>query len=83
MSNDLRSRCFNFLVEIDIDGMLDGKYPTDELLEFVVAETGRSAEPKLDKTLPLVCYFASDEDREEFIAAVLEANPTMVTKKLS
>lgn len=31
---------------------------------------------------PVVCYFASDEDRLEFIALVEEAKPGMVARKL-
>ena len=49
---------------------------------FVMAEKGRSADPALEGTLPLVLYFGTKEDREEFVAVVREAKPGMYSKHL-
>ena len=62
--------------------MLRQGSPVDDLVAFVVAETGRSADSSLDKSLPLCCYFANEQDREEFIAAVHEVKPGMIAKRM-
>lgn len=62
--------------------MLRQGSPVDDLLAFVVSETGRKADKSLDKTLPLCLYFADDADREEFIAMVLTAKPGMIAKRM-
>jgi hypothetical protein len=80
----LKDRCRTFLIEalkskascqvIDI---------VDDLEAFVVAETGRAAGgDKLDKSLPLCLYFKDAEDREAFIAAVMQFQPNLVAKRL-
>ncbi len=33
-------------------------------------------------TEPVICYFATEEDREEFIQAVMEAKPNMRSVKV-
>lgn len=38
--------------------------------------------PELQGCCPVVLYFANDEDRTEFIAAIREAKPGMVARKL-
>ena len=76
----LRTRCAAFLT-----GRLKRPpFPpdVDALVEFVVSEVGRSAHTKLETTLPLCLYFASDADRDEFIAAVREAKPNMIMRKI-
>lgn len=62
--------------------MLRQGSPVDDLMAFVVAEIGRSADDRLAETLPLVLYFATKQDRDEFVAAVQEAKPGMVARKL-
>lgn len=78
----LRERCGAIVAKLQRDAILRQGNPVDTLLEFVIAEQGRTADHALDKTLPLCLYFATDEDREEFIAAVRAAKPNMVAKKL-
>lgn len=64
------------------NAMLRQGSPVDDLVAFVVAETGRKADAALEGTLPLCLYFASDADREEFVAAMREAKPGMTTKRM-
>jgi hypothetical protein len=56
--------------------------PVDDLLAFVVAETGRKADISLDQSLPLVLYFATEFEREEFIELYHEAKPNVVSRRL-
>lgn len=65
-----------------MDAMLRQGSPLDNLIAFVTAEYGRAADEMLDQSKPLVLYFGSDADRDEFIAMVREAKPGMMTKKL-
>lgn len=78
----LRDRCTAIYQQIHRDAILRQGSPVDTLLEFVVAETGRSADKRLEETLPLCLYFQTDADREEFIELVREAKPGMVMKKM-
>jgi hypothetical protein len=64
------------------DAMLRLGSPVDDLTAFVVAETGRSADSRLDKTLPLCLYFGNEQDREEFIELVRAAKPNMTMKRM-
>lgn len=36
----------------------------------------------MDKAEPVICYFATEDDREEFIQAVMEAKPDMISVKV-
>lgn len=76
----LRSRCANFL--LNQDPMTRKGSPLDDLIAFVIAETGRKADAKLDQSLPLCLYFPTAADREEFIDAFLEAKPHLTARKL-
>lgn len=78
----LRERCKAMLSILQIDAMLRQGDPVSDLMAFVMAETGRSADPALEDTLPLVLYFGTKEDREEFVAVVREAKPGMYSKHL-
>lgn len=77
---DLRERCKAMYQKMQRDAMLRRGSPVDDLTAFVVAETGRAADSRLDKTLPLCLYFGNEQDREEFIALIREANPGMMMK---
>lgn len=79
---DLRERCRHLLDTLNRDAMLRQNSPVDTLLSFVLAERGRAADPALEPTLPLVLYFGSDADRDEFVAAIREVKPHMITRKL-
>lgn len=77
-----RERCKEFLSQLQRNGMLRQGSPVDDLMAFVIAETGRSADHALEDALPLCLYFTTEEDREEFIAMVREAKPHMMQKSL-
>lgn len=78
----LRGRCAAFLSKLREDAMLRQGSPVDDLIAFVVAETGRKADASLEASLPLCLYFADDADRDEFIAAFQEAKPNAVSKRM-
>lgn len=78
----LRQRCQAVLDQIMRDGILRQGNAVDTLLGFMVAEEGRRADERLAESLPLVLYFVTDADRDEFIAMVREAKPNMITKKM-
>lgn len=52
-----------------------------DLADFVRSEIGRAADKSLEPMQPLVLYFKSSEDREEFLAAVFEAKPHMIARQ--
>lgn len=74
MSN-LRKRCAEFYCN-----PLSGS-PVDNLVDFVTAEIGRAADPCLEDTKPLVLYFCTEEDRQEFIEAVVSLT-NMTSRKM-
>lgn len=78
----LRDRCKAFLSTAQANRIMRQGDPVEELVAFVTSETGRTADKALDKALPLVLYFKTDADRDEFIAAVHEAKPDMIARKL-
>ncbi len=78
----LRDRCKAMYQQMQRDAMLRQGSPVDDLVAFVVAETGRTADKRLKESLPLCLYFATDQDRDEFIALVHEAKPNMITKRI-
>lgn len=83
----LRDRCQVILAKISQGGFERlGKHvdvsPLDTLVDFVCAEVGRTADDKLDDTLPLVLYFGDEADREEFIAMVRDVKPTWTARKI-
>jgi len=80
--SDLRQRCGEFYQRLSRDAMLRQGDPVQSILEFVVAETGRKAEPALKDTLPLCLYFRNAEEREAFVALMLEARPDMISRRI-
>lgn len=48
---------------------------TDDILSFVIAEAGRSAEESFENMLPLCLYFETEEDREEFVTLWHSVHP--------
>lgn len=82
MAATLRERCTEFYQAQSRNAMLRQGSPVEDLMAFVVAETGRIADDVLSETLPLCLYFGTKEDRDEFIEAVREAKPGMVMKKM-
>jgi hypothetical protein len=81
MNGTLRDRCRAFLEKAQRDAVMRQGSPVDDLLAFVLAERGRAADPALEETLPLVLYFGTAEEREEFVAAVQAVKP-MITKRM-
>lgn len=77
----LRERCKAQYQKMGRDAMLRQGDPVEDLTAFVVSEIGRAADSKLEHSLPLCLYFSSEQDREEFIAAVHEAKPNMIAKR--
>jgi hypothetical protein len=78
----LRDRCKEFYQALTRDAMLRQGSPVDDIMTFVMSETGRTADEGLQDALPLVLYFGSAEDREEFVALMREAKPNLIAKRL-
>ncbi|PZU95522.1 MAG: hypothetical protein DI527_00505 [Chelatococcus sp.] len=66
---------------------LGGYRTADEARNAVAVEASRQLlsiappDPALAGKLPVVLYFATDADRDEFIAIIKEAKPGLVTRK--
>lgn len=76
----LRDRCLKFLNDLrHYTG--DETSTMDHLESFVVTEIGRASDERFDDAVPLALYFNSVVDREEFIAAVMEAKPGMISRR--
>lgn len=80
--NTLRSRCAKFLGQQHVNAMLREGSPVDDLMAFVIAETGRTADSHLEESLPLCLYFTTKQDREEFLEVFRLAKPNVITKEL-
>ena len=78
----LRDRCRNLANKLQQDAILRQNNPVDTILEFVVAEQGRAAAPELKESLPLVLYFPTETDRNEFMAIMREAKPGMIARSV-
>ena len=78
----LRDRCTEFLAQLQRNGILRQGNPVDDLVAFVETERGRSADSSLADTKPLVLYFGTEYDRQEFIEIVHMAKPGMIAKKM-
>jgi hypothetical protein len=78
----IRKRCAAMLDKLATDRMLRQGSPVDDLLNFVIAERGRAVEPRFEQALPLCLYFATEQDRDEFLAVFRELKPTMMTRKV-
>lgn len=77
-----RERCKAFYQQQGMNAMLRQGDPVEDIMAFVIAETGRAADPSLAETLPLCLYFPTAEDRDDFISIVREAKPGMMMKRL-
>ncbi len=78
----LRDRCKAFIDQARRDAILRLGSPVDDLIAFVIAETGRTGSDALKDTLPLCLYFATKADRDEFVALFHEFKPNVIAKKL-
>lgn len=78
----LRERCKVLYQKMGTNALLRQGSPVDDLEAFVLAERGRAADPALEQSLPLVLYFGTEADRDEFMAVVREVKPGMMTKAM-
>lgn len=78
----LRDRCKEFYQSQGRNAMLRQGDPVQAIVAFVQSEIGRTADPSLEDTKSLILYFASEEDRAEMKAAILEAKPGMYAKDI-
>jgi hypothetical protein len=78
----LRDRCAVFLSEQQQRAIMRVGDPVRELMGFVLAERGRTADKSLEESLPLVLYFGTTEDREEMVAAIREAKPNLISRPM-
>jgi hypothetical protein len=53
----------------------------EDLLAFVVTEIGRTADERFEDSIPMALFFRTPIDREEFLAAIMEAKPGMISKR--
>jgi hypothetical protein len=77
----LQDRCKAMYQTMQLDAMLRQGSPVDDLMAFVISEIGRAADEKLEASVPLCLYFYNEQDRKEFIEAVHEAKPGMISKR--
>lgn len=78
----LKERCSAILKQITKDAILRQGSSVETLMEFVIAETGRRADPRLEPTLPLVLYFGNAKDRDDFIEEVCRVKTNMIARKM-
>lgn len=78
----LHDRCADFLAALTRNNLMRQGSPVADLMAFVNAEKGRDADDSLKDALPLILYFGSEADREEFMALVREIKPNMMAKKI-
>lgn len=76
----LRDRCSDFITMQRQRALTRTGSPVDDLVGFVLAERGRTADASLEETLPLVLYFGSDADRQEMVEAINAAKPMISVK---
>lgn len=79
LPQSLRLRCHEMLLDLRSE---DWDEALSCLIAFVIAERGRAADTRLDKTLPVCLYFANDKDRNDFIELAMEANPNLKMSKV-
>lgn len=78
----LRDRCKEMYQQMGRNGMLRQGSPVDDLMAFVQAEIGRTADERLEDTKSLILYFGTEAYRAEFKAMVMEAKPGMMAKEI-
>jgi hypothetical protein len=82
VTDTLRERCKKLLSKIQMDAILRQGNSIDDLVAFVQSEQGRSADARLENTLSVILYFPDEKEREGFIAAIHEAKPNIISRKL-
>lgn len=76
----LRERCKKMYQQMSRDAMLRQGDPVENLMAFVQAEIGRTADERLENTCSLILYFGNEPDRAEFQALVAGGKPNWVMK---
>lgn len=77
----LRERCLEFYKASGRPLRLREGELVQAIYDFVLSEIGRSADEKLTDAHPLVMYFTTKSDREEFMEAILAENPNMISRR--
>lgn len=77
-----RDRCRAMVDQLARNGMLRQSSPVDDLMAFVQSEIGRTADHGIEAAQSLILYFPTEADREKFMIAFREVNPTWMTKKI-
>lgn len=78
----LRDRCKEFLGVAQRNAIMRVGDPVEALAAFVESERGRAADKSLEETRPLILYFGSETDRDEFLAIVHEVKPGMIARSI-
>lgn len=78
----LRDRCKAMYETMSRNAILRQGSPVDDLMAFVQAELGRTADERLENTCSLILYFGTEQDRAEFKAMVAEAKPNWMQKEI-
>lgn len=78
----LRERCKEMIDKLSQNAILRQGSPVDDLMAFVLAEQGRTADYRLEETMPLILYFEDEAGRADFIKVVREVKPGMVAKRI-
>lgn len=78
----LRDRCKAMCDQMSRNAILRQSSSVDDLMAFVQAELGRTADKRLDDTCSLILYFGNEEDRAEFKAMVSEVKPNWMMKNI-
>lgn len=78
----LKDRCLKFVHDINYQATLGAQpAPVEDLVDFVQSEIGRAADYTLADSAPLVLYFADDNARRDFVEAIMEAKPGMISRR--
>lgn len=78
----LRERCRDMCSQMQRNAMLRQSSPVDDLIAFVQAEIGRTADERLEDTCSLILYFGNEIDRAGFKALVAEEKPNWMMKEI-
>jgi hypothetical protein len=79
---DLRDRCQKMYQKMRYDAMMRRGSPVDDLMAFVISETGRASEHRFEKRFPLCLFFNDEQSRDEFIALWREDRPNVTIRKI-
>jgi hypothetical protein len=80
-TQNLRDRCVDFVHRVNYNATFNQPDPVEDLVAFVTTEIARAADSRLEDSTPLALFFHSKEDRDEFVAAIIEAKPGMISKR--